>query len=197
MVGKTWRVAGALGLVGLMVVAAVAAELVKPEHKYIGVKACARMCHRSKSKGAQLPKWEEGPHSKAWTMLGEEKAQAVAKKLGVDDPQKSPKCLRCHAPEYNVDPAYLKSGFDLKDGVQCESCHGPGNDYKGMITMKKPKKAIAKGLIIGDEKTCRGCHNEESPTWDPERYTTKDGKKVGFDYETMWGQIAHYRPKKD
>jgi hypothetical protein len=190
-------VAGALGLIALWVAAGWAAELVKPKHKYLGVQACAKMCHKSKSKGAQLPKWEEGPHSKAWKNLGEAKAKEVAKKLGIDDPQKDPKCLRCHAPEHNVDPAFLPDGFSIEDGVQCESCHGPGADYKGMAMMKKRDKAIANGLIVGDEKTCRGCHNEQSPTWDPERRTTKDGKKVGFDYETMWGEIAHYRPKKD
>jgi hypothetical protein len=51
--------------------------------------------------------------------------------------------------------------------------------------------------VKGDKQTCLGCHNDTSPTWKADRYTTKDGKKVGFDYDQAWTKIAHPMPKKD
>jgi hypothetical protein len=38
------------------------------------------------------------------------------------------------------------------------------------------------GLVIPDEKTCKTCHNEESPTF------------AGFEYEEMVKKIAHPIP---
>ena len=40
------------------------------------------------------------------------------------------------------------------------------------------------------------CHNERSPTWDPERYTVADGTKSGFDYDQATAKVAHLNPKK-
>lgn len=39
-------------------------------------------------------------------------------------------------------------------------------------------------------------HNDENPTWDPEKYTLKDGTKAGFDYEQAVKVIAHKNPLK-
>ncbi len=49
--------------------------------------------------------------------------------------------------------------------------------------MKNKEKAIAKGLIIPDEKVCRKCHNKESPNF------------KGFDFKTYAAKIAHPIPK--
>ena len=48
----------------------------------------------------QLAKWQAGPHSKTFEVLGTDKTKAPAAKLGVTEPQKSPKCLRCHSTAY-------------------------------------------------------------------------------------------------
>ncbi|NQT86547.1 hypothetical protein HQ560_07275, partial [bacterium] len=126
-----------------------------------------------------------------------DEAKATAKKLGVDAPEKSPKCLKCHATGHGIPAEFLKTGFKIEDGVQCESCHGPGEDYSDKKIMKDHDKSVALGMTIGSEKTCRGCHNDTAPSWKPDRYTTKDGKKVGFDYEAMWPKIIHPRPKAE
>jgi hypothetical protein len=187
--------AGGLGLMALLVTAVTGQE--KPAHKYVGVSKCAKLCHKSKKQGNQLGLWKERKHSKAYETLLTDEAKAVGKKVGVDAPEKSDKCLKCHATGHGVPAEFLKSGFKIEDGVQCESCHGPGEDYMDKKIMKDRKKAESLGLVVGDEKTCLGCHNDTSPTWKADRYTTKDGKKVGFDYETMWPKVAHPRPKDD
>lgn len=67
--------------------------------------------------------------------------------------------------------------------------------------MFSPNKAGSIDLLahlkLPTEDTCKQCHNPESPTWNPEQFTTKDGKKVGFDFEQAKKIIAHPDPKLD
>ena len=50
--------------------------------------------------------------------------------------------------------------------------------------MKDKTKAQAAGLVLPDEKTCKGCHNEESPSY------------KNFDFASFSQKIAHPMPKK-
>lgn len=204
MRGCRWLVLAAPLAAGLGLVVLAAADDTdekadeKPKYTYIGVKACARLCHRTKKQGEQLGKWESLKHSKAYELLKSDEAKAVGKKVGLQKPpHESPECLKCHATGYDLPKERMKSRFKIEDGVQCETCHGPGEKYKPKAVMQDREKAISLGLVIGDEKLCRTCHNDKSPTWKPDRYTTKDGKKVGFDYEQAWKKIAHYVPKEE
>jgi hypothetical protein len=54
---------------------------------------------------------------------------------------------------------------------------------------------VEKGLVLQSEEICVECHNDESPAWDPERYTLADGTKVGFDYDQAVEEIAHAVPE--
>ena len=60
--------------------------------------------------------------------------------------------------------------------------------------MEDHAKAVAAGLIYPATKSCDQCHNDKSPTWNPERYTAKDGKKTGFDAEQAYEKIKHPNP---
>lgn len=158
-----------------------------PPHRYVGVKTCG-MCHKSEKQGKQLGIWEASKHSKAYKTLESEEAQRISKEKGLTKPaNESPECLKCHVTGYGQDASLFDAKFDMKDGVQCEACHGPGSDYKTMSVMKDKEKAVAAGLVLGDEKLCKTCHNEESPTFDKEK---------GFDYQAMWALIAHPMPKE-
>jgi excinuclease UvrABC ATPase subunit len=155
-------------------------------HKYVGVKTCG-MCHKADNKGKQLGIWEASKHSKAFKTLESEESQKIAQEKGLKNgANESPECLKCHVTGYGMDAALFDPKFDMKDGVQCEACHGPGSDYRVMSVMKDKDKALAAGLVVPDEKTCMTCHNEESPTFD---------KDKGFDFKAMWAQIAHGIPK--
>lgn len=153
-------------------------------HKYVGAATCG-MCHKSDAVGNQLKVWQESKHAKAFATLGTKEAKEIAEKAGVKgDPQKAPQCVKCHVTAFGVDPAMLGEKFKMEDGVQCEACHGAGGDYKAIKIMKDKKAAIDNGLVIPDEKTCRGCHNEEAPTF------------KGFDFKERWKKIDHKRPEK-
>ena len=159
----------------------------KNQFKYIGVLKC-KMCHNSPRKGAQYKIWKNSPHAKAYEELGTAKAKAVAKKKGIADPQKSPKCLKCHVTGYGAPKTAFAHGYKMEDGVTCEACHGPGSAYWKSSVMRKLYKGQIDPKTVGyvqpNEKTCVQCHNPESPTY----------KK--FDYPTFWKKIAHNIPKK-
>lgn len=152
-------------------------------HQYIGSAKC-KTCHKSEAKGAQYTKWMESKHSKALEVLASEKAVAVGKENEVDNPQTSDKCLRCHVTAFGAEAEFKAASFDQTEGVGCEACHGPGSDYKKMKVMKDHEAAIAAGMLIPTEETCRGCHNEESPTFEE------------FDFAEASKIIAHPRPEK-
>ena len=150
--------------------------------KYVGVKMCG-MCHRGEKRGSQLEIWKASGHAQAYQVLGTDRAKEVAAKAGVEgDPQESDQCLTCHVTAFGVDPSMLGAKFAREDGVQCEACHGPGSLYKRRKTMQDREAAVEAGLVIPDEKTCTGCHNEKSPTF------------KGFDFKAYFDKIAHPRP---
>jgi hypothetical protein len=149
---------------------------------FAGNKACG-ICHKKEESGNQMAKWAEGPHAKAFEKLGSPEAKEVAKKLGIDDPQKSGKCLICHSTAYNFTEACVTEKIKPEEGVTCESCHGPGKKYMLKSVMEDRAKAIEAGLIYPADKSCELCHNEKSPTW------------KGFKKEEALKKIAHPDPK--
>lgn len=170
------------------------------EAQYVSQKDC-KMCHNKKPEGAQWTVWKSMKHAMAFQTLKGEKALEVAKTLGLDKPpSESEKCLRCHVTGYNVETKMAPAKIKLEDGVQCETCHGPASlhlpDAKAIMFKKDDSIDISAHITRPAEETCLNCHNDGNPTWDPERYTTEDGKKVGFDFKSAYAKIAHLNPKK-
>src|SRR6185369_3917010 len=110
-----------------------------------------------------------------------------------------------HQTAFGVPAEEIKKGFDVKQGVQCESCHGPGalhmsarmaalskaggdegfGDDKGKGKVAE-RQSIPEGEIIVklDQKTCLGCHNDEGPSFKP------------FCFHKFESQIRHFDPRK-
>lgn len=65
-------------------------------------------------------------------------------------------CKMCHKVQFTSwsDTAHAKRNPPL----DCESCHGPGSEYKAMATMKDPAKAAAAGLVRPGASFCTTCH---------------------------------------
>lgn len=154
----------------------------KPAHEFIGTKKCS-MCHKSKKAGEQLALWEKSKHATAFTTLATDKGKEFATKAGVTDPQTSGKCLSCHATSHYFTEEKVTDKVAPEEGVSCESCHGPGADYKSMKVMKDHDAAVAKGLVIPDEKLCGKCHNDSG-----------SHPQNPFDYAERSAKIAHPKP---
>jgi hypothetical protein len=164
------------------------------QHEFVGHKRC-KTCHKKEAIGNQYEIWLESKHAKAYETLASEKAKEWGAAVGVDDPQTDDKCVKCHSTAHGVPDALVSKSFDRTAGVQCESCHGAGKDYRKKRIMVDREQAVAKGLVLPNEAVCTRCHNDESPAWDPEKFTLADGSKVGFDYEQAKEKIAHKVPE--
>jgi hypothetical protein len=184
----------ALALLIPKLAAANGAAAAKGEHEFAGHKKC-KTCHKKAEIGNQFGAWLESGHAKAFETLGTEKAKKWGAEAGVDNPQTDDRCIKCHSTAHGVPDDMVSKKFDRTAGVQCESCHGAGKDYRKKKIMMDHDKAIANGLIVPTEAVCTKCHNDESPAWDPQRYTLADGSKVGFDFEQAAKTIAHPVPE--
>jgi hypothetical protein len=160
------------------------------KHQYVGVLVCS-MCHKSEKNGEQFQKWQASKHSQAMKVLETPDADKIAAAHGVKGKAAEAKeCLECHQTAYDAPASLLGPKFSKEDGVQCESCHGAGNDYKMMATMKDHQKASAAGLTVlsvndgSAEKFCETCHNKKSPTF------------KSFNFKKTWAEIAHPVPKQ-
>jgi hypothetical protein len=159
-----------------------AAPAEKGKPAYVGVEKC-KACHKTEKSGDQYGKWLNSKHAKAWTTLASPEAKKIAQAKGIDDPQKSDKCVKCHVTAHGVEAKFIDT-LTKEEGVSCEACHGPGSEYKALKIMKDHQAAVAAGMIVPNEKTCVKCHNSESPSF------------KSFVYKDMWVKIAHPTPKE-
>jgi Cytochrome c554 and c-prime len=173
-------------LVEISVILALVVFFVLPtmaQHKYVGVTMCS-VCHKTEKQGKQFDIWKASGHASAFKTLQSPKADEIAKAKGLTvKASEAPECLQCHVTGYGVDKS-LTSALKMEDGIQCESCHGPGSDYKSIPVMKDKAKAEAAGLILAtdDPKLCTQCHNSKSPSFKE------------FNYKASWEKIKHPVP---
>jgi hypothetical protein len=164
------------------------------DHKFVGAKKC-KTCHEKKDIGNQYDWWADSAHAKAFETLANDQAKKWAEERGLGDPQQVDDCVKCHVTAHGVPDTQVSRKFDRTAGVQCESCHGAGKDYRKKKVMIDRDLAVSKGLVLQSAEVCTTCHNDESPAWDPERYTSADGSKTGFDYDEALKKIGHPVPE--
>ncbi len=83
------------------------------------------------------------------------------------------KCRLCHKVQH---ASWAASAHAKRTPpLDCESCHGPGSEYKTITVMKDPAKAKAAGLVLPDAAFCQKCH--KAP-WDPALLAKAHAHKV-------------------
>jgi hypothetical protein len=155
------------------------------EATYAGAETCKK-CHFKQFQG-----WKKTKMAKAFDTLKAGNAAEAKKKFNLDEKKDytaDAKCVECHTTGYGKAGGYPKIEEGKKwteeetkratamEGVQCESCHGPGSltsAYKKDHEDYQKAELLKLGMINADEANCKTCHNEKSPT------ITKDYK---FDY---------------
>ncbi|MGB2984638.1 MAG: multiheme c-type cytochrome, partial [Phycisphaerae bacterium] len=145
--------------------------------KYIGVMACAG-CHRGPMMGYQFSKWRLSKHARAYAVLGTPTGYQMAARAGAKgNPQENPRCVRCHTIGAASGNDGFTAGFTPADGVQCESCHGAGSEFRPEAVMRDRRASRQAGLKPVTRETCMRCHNNAH------------GRP--FDYEAAVSMIAH------
>ena len=160
--------------------------------EYVGVKKC-KVCHLK-----QYKSWLQTKMATSFENLKPGMKEEAKMKAGLDprkDYTQDASCVRCHTTGYG------KGGFVSMEktpdliNVQCESCHGPGGDFR--VIMKKNKEfklADVKqaGLIIPseDEKGCLVCHGNDSP------FNEKLDPKYRFEFKERLKNTHEHFPLK-
>jgi hypothetical protein len=142
---------------------------------YVGVATCSgSTCHgRSEANGVvvrqdELRLWQDpsspaGAHSRAWRVLTEPRARAIAARLGIGEAASAPMCLGCHATP--AAPGARGGRFQISDGVGCESCHGAASGWLASHYAVGGTHAanVSRGLVPLDDPRaraarCLDCH---------------------------------------
>ena len=109
---------------------------------YMGAEYCGS-CHREEYK-----KWANSPHADAHKNLPADRKNDRA-------------CLGCHA------TGVLGKNEPVFSGVQCESCHGPGQYYAALHIKKDA--VLSERLFKQDAKgSCLHCHSSDTKIWSPQ-----------------------------
>lgn len=175
------RPARGLFLAGIsgVAVAALYAMRPGPGDRYLGAGKC-KQCHQSAKSGNRYAMWASTHHAGAWGTLATDQAKTIGATHGVENPQASERCAKCHVTAYGAPSEKLYPGFDPTLGVQCESCHGPGERHfqarlaaagdeadDGTAAKGRPaaRTPLPEGEIVADPPlhVCLGCHNREAP----------------------------------
>jgi len=176
-------------LAGLLAALAPAASGAGEEPVYVGARVCGK-CHSGPGMGHQFSLWLHSKHSRAYAALARPDSKQIAKLSGIrQEPQEAFTCLGCHSSGAQAEDWEKDDTFHVEDGVQCESCHGPGSEYMDAGVMRDPEAAMKAGLRMPGPETCENCHKEKGT------HVAVLGSPV-FDVQKGLQKIAHPAPDK-
>lgn len=170
------------------------------ELEFVNNSTC-KLCHNDPAKGEQFAKWKATDHARAYTTLMSEESDRIAREMGLTTKAvESPECLRCHVTGYDPQLQQAPSPIVMREGVQCDSCHGKGSahlaDGKQLRMDPDADVDLKAHRTAPHEAICLQCHNTDSPTWDPQRYTLESGETAGFDFIQARRKIVHPTPER-
>lgn len=83
------------------------------------------------------------------------------------------KCKLCHKVQF---ASWTETAHATRTPpLDCEDCHGPGSEYKGLKVMKDPEQARAAGLVMPGQSFCSKCHTSG---WSDDLMTRAHAHKV-------------------
>lgn len=148
------------------------ADLVKGPG-FVGAQGCSSsLCHGGGSAERNAYTVWKGldRHSRAFASLASERAARIAQGLSLPAPAQTRRCTECHAPLQTVPEERLMAGAKPEDGISCESCHGPAQDWVRSHTRRDFTHAqnVQTGVrelrgLYARANACVACHQVLSP----------------------------------
>lgn len=178
----------------------VSGQSLAADSPFEGRKKCSS-CHKIQAKS-----WKDTAHAKAMESLKpntKKEAKLKAKLDPAKDYTQDKDCVGCHVDGFGEKGGYkIESPKKMLTGVGCESCHGPGRQYRGghrkagQIFEKSgkttPRKTLAtKGQDFDFEERCNACHlNYEGSPWKGAKppytpYTPEVDAQYTFNFDEM------------
>lgn len=140
---------------------------------FIGAQGCSSsLCHGGASAERNAYTVWKGldRHSRAFATLATERAARMAQSLSLPAPAQTRRCTECHAPLQTVPEARLMAAAKPEDGVSCENCHGPAQDWVRSHTRRDFTHAqnVQTGVrelrgLYARANACVACHQVLAP----------------------------------
>jgi len=147
---------------------------------YSGLNGCS--CHKT-----LITDWSLSIHGKAFDTLKPGRKKRAKLNLKLDpykDYSEDRKCQRCHTTGYRQEGGFIDTvSTPYMINVGCESCHGPGSEYRRLHDDNPSgfsrQQARSLGALYGSEnpEVCTSCHNNKRAHFDD---------KVKADYTFDW-----------
>lgn len=137
--------------------------------KFLGAQGCAASsCHGGAGNNQnQFTVWSKADfhHERPVALLETRRSTVIAEALKIDDPVRSGRCTVCHAPLQTVSPDQLGHDARIIEGVSCECCHAPAENWLRSHTRKDWTTAdrVSAGMrdlrnLYVRANTCVACH---------------------------------------
>ncbi|MBW3540367.1 MAG: cytochrome c family protein [Planctomycetes bacterium] len=155
------------------------------ERRYVGAAGCAAAnCHggggyrggQQDPLGSEYTWWaQKDPHADAFAVLYNDESRLIVRNLrnsakyeSIRDAHAETICLNCHAVTPGATRHEEKHEFTLHDGVSCEACHGPAEDWlsahkRADWNERSPEEKAALGFyntkdLLTRARVCASCH---------------------------------------
>lgn len=145
-----------------------------PQPKFLGSQTCSSSsCHGGAGeKSDQYTIWSthDFHHARPYATLETARSERLAEVLKIGNPTQSARCTVCHAPFATVPAERLGHDVQVTEGVSCESCHGPAENWIRSHTRLDYTHAdrVASGMrdlnnLYVRANTCVACHQNLDP----------------------------------
>lgn len=142
--------------------------------RFLGAMSCSSsLCHGggSAERNAYTVWTRSDPHRHAAATLAGTYARQIAQGLLLGSPAESVRCTECHTPLATVPAERLSAGVNARtEGVSCESCHGPAQNWVRSHTRRDftPAQNVQTGVreernLYDRAGTCVACHQNIAP----------------------------------
>jgi hypothetical protein len=166
--------------------------------KFTGAGSCNQAkCHghKSKPRANEYTTWIKAEvHSAGYSVLYEEDSQKIAKDFGLKEkPEKSKECTVCHTLSIEDKPDLKGEKYDINEGVTCELCHGPSEQYLEPHAKPYEPKGVA-----GDELTAkraeRHIESVKQGMWDVKNFKIRIENCVFCHYQINGNMVKAGHP---
>jgi len=137
--------------------------------RFLGANSCANSsCHGGGGQNQFLVWSLKDFHShRPAATLTTARSKQIADALEIKDPATDARCTSCHAPLRQVPENLRGENFKVSEGVSCESCHGPAENWLRAHTRKDYTRADRTAAGMRDlenlyvrANTCVACHQK-------------------------------------
>lgn len=109
-------------------------------------------------------------HAKSWATLATERSARMAQAMGLGKAQDTTRCTECHAPMAALSPVRVGTMARAEEGISCENCHGPAQNWIRSHTRLDLSHGQRVGLGMRDldslynrANNCVSCHQVLAP----------------------------------